>query len=266
MSSGACAGQNGMTYAPVDGNDIYFAEQGSGDPLVLLHGGLLTIDLTFGPVLAELAKGRRVIGIELQGHGHTADVDREFTLADLASDVVGVLDHLGLDRVDVFGFSLGGLVTMELLTGHPRRVRRAVVASAHYREGGYRPEIQDPAQDSPLLPTPADFAAMVAAHTEVSPTPDRFAETARKTQQSLFPLPGWSDAQLRAIAAPTLIVIGDRDFVRPQHAVEMHELIRGSQLAVLPDHVHQQVPSSALIAPIVARFLSGRDGAAEVRP
>jgi len=245
-----------MTYAPVKGQDIYFAELGSGDPLVLLHGGLLTIDLTFGPVLAELAKDRRVIGVELQGHGHTADADREFTLADLASDVVGVLDHLGIERADVFGFSLGGLVTMELLTGHPQRVRRAVVASAHYREGGYRPEIQDPAQNSPLLPTAEDFAAMVTAHADVSPTPDRFEESARKTQQALFPLPGWSDEQLRAITAPTLVVIGDHDFVRPQHAVDMQELIPGSQLAVLPDHMHQQVPGSELIAPIVSRFLA----------
>lgn len=246
----------GMTYAHVNGLDIHYAEEGTGDPLVLLHGGLLTIDLTFGPVLAELAKGRRLIGVELQGHGHTADVDREFTLADLASDVVGVLDHLGIERADVFGFSLGALVSLELLTGHPQRMRRAVVASGHYREGGYRPEIHDPAQDSQLLPTPEDFAAMAAAHAAVSPTPDRFAETARKTQQALFPLPGWSDEQLRAITAPMLVVIGDRDFVRPQHAVDLHELVPGSQLAVLSDHKHQQVPSSPLIAPIVARFLS----------
>ncbi|MGI5126138.1 alpha/beta fold hydrolase [Pseudonocardia sp. CA-107938] len=245
-----------MTHATVNGLDVHYSEHGAGDPLVLLHGGLLTTDLTFGPVVGELAKDRRVIGVELQGHGHTPDVDREFTLADLASDVVGVLDHLGLDRADVFGFSLGGLVTMELLTGHPDRVRRAVVASAHYREGGYRPEIFDPAQDSPLLPTPADFAAMVAAHAEVSPTPDRFAETARKTQQALNPLPGWTDDQLLAITSPTLIVLGDSDFVRLQHAVDMHELIPGSQLAVLPDHMHQQVPNSPLITLIVARFIA----------
>jgi pimeloyl-ACP methyl ester carboxylesterase len=256
MSFRGRTGQKGMTYAPVNGLDIHYSEQGSGDPLVLLHGGLLTIDLTFGPVLAELAKDHRLIGIELQGHGHTADVDREFTLADLASDVVGVLDHLGIERADVFGFSLGGAVALELLTAHPDRVRRAVVASAQYLDGGYRPEIHDPKQDSPLLPTADDFAAMTAAHAEVSPTPDRFAETARKTQQALFPLPGWSDEQLRAITAPTLVVIGDRDFVRPQHAVDMHELIPGSQLAVLPDHLHQQVPGSELIAPIVTRFLS----------
>ncbi len=256
MSSGNGSSLNGMTYAPVNGLDIHYSEQGSGDPLVLLHGGLLTIDLTFGPVQAELAKDHRVIGIELQGHGHTADVDREFTLADLAADVVGVLDHLGIERADVFGFSLGGEVALELLTGHPQRVRRAVVASAQYLDSGYRPEISDPKQDSPLLPTADDFAAMVTAHAEVSPTPDRFEETLRKIHLALFPLPGWSDEQLRAITAPTLVVIGDRDFVRPQHAVDMHELIPGSQLAVLPDHMHQQVPASALIAPIVTRFLS----------
>lgn len=258
MSPPHRGGLQGMTYATVDGNDIFYSEQGSGDPLVLLHGGLLTTDLTFGSVAAELAKEHRVLGIELQGHGHTADVDREFTLADLASDVVGVLDHLGIDRADVFGFSLGGLVTLELLTGHPQRVRRAVVASAHYREGGYRPEINDPAMTSPLLPRPEEFAEMVQAHAAVSPTPDRFEQVGRKTRAAINPLPGWSDEQLRAVAAPTLVVIGDSDFVRPQHAVEMHELIPGSQLAVLPDHKHQQVPSSALIAPIVTRFLAGR--------
>lgn len=257
MTRAARPGRIGMTYASVDGLEIHYDDQGSGDPLVLLHGGLLTIDLTFGPVPAELAKERRVIGVELQGHGHTADVDREFTLAELASDVVGVLDHLGIDRADVFGFSLGGLVTMELLTGHAQRVRRAVVASAHYRDDGYRPEINDPAMTSPLLPQPEDFAAMVAAHAAVSPTPDRFEEVARKTQAAINPLPGWTDEQLSAITAPTLVMIGDRDFVRPQHAVAMHELIPGSQLAVLPDHLHQQVPSSELIVPIVGRFLSG---------
>lgn len=97
---------------------------------------------------------------------------------------------------------------------------------------------------------------MLAAHAAVSPTPDRFGEVARKTQQAIIPMSGRSDEQLRAITAPTLVVIGDSDFVRPAHAVAMHELIAGSQLAVLPATVHQAVPGSELTASIVTRFLT----------
>src|SRR3954452_25339112 len=99
-----------MTYAPVNGLQLYYETQGSGRPLVLLHGGLMTIDLNFGPVLEPLAASRQVIGIELQGHGHTADTDRPMTIEGLASDVVALLDHLGIPEADLYGFSLGGLV------------------------------------------------------------------------------------------------------------------------------------------------------------
>jgi pimeloyl-ACP methyl ester carboxylesterase len=250
-------GRKGMSIASANGLDVYYETHGEGRPLVALHGGLLTFELTYGSVLPQLADGRQVIGVELQGHGHTADIDREFTLADLAADVVGVLDHLGLEQADVIGFSLGGLVALELLTGHPGRVDRAVVCSAHVRHDGYRPEIFDPAMTSPLLPTPADFEQMTKAHAAVSPTPDRFGEVGRKTQGAINPLPGWSDEQLGGITAPTLVVIGDRDFVRLEHAVLMHELIPGSQLAVLPDTTHQGVTQTPeLLGPVVNRFLT----------
>src|SRR5215204_3160210 len=114
-----------MAYAPVNGLQIYYETHGSGRPLVLLHGGLMTIDHNFGPLLEPLAASRRVIAVELQGHGHTADTDRPMTIEALADDVTALLDHLGIDEADLFGFSLGGLVAYAVALGAPTRVGRA---------------------------------------------------------------------------------------------------------------------------------------------
>ena len=143
-----------MTYAPVNGLQLYYEVHGSGRPLVLLHGGLLTIDLSFGQLLEPLAAARQVIAVELQGHGHTALTDRPMTIDALAGDVVGLLDHLGIEQADVFGFSLGGLVAYAMAIEAPARVGRLIVASAD--------ALRPPGRESvPLtedrMPTAADF-------------------------------------------------------------------------------------------------------------
>src|ERR1700685_4487302 len=126
-----------MAYAPVNGLQLYYEIRGSGRPLVLLHGGLMTIDLNFGPLLGPLAAGRQVIALELQGHGHPPDPDRRMTIKALAGDVVALLDHLGIAEADLFGFSLGGLVACAVALGAPTRVGRLAVASANpYRPPG----------------------------------------------------------------------------------------------------------------------------------
>src|ERR1051326_4769635 len=145
-----------MTYTSVNGLQLYYETHGSGRSLVLLHGGLLTIDLNFGPLLEPLAAGRQVIAVELQGHGHTADTGRPMTIEALAGDVVALLDHLGITEADLFGFSLGGLVACAVALGAPARVGKLVVASADV----HRPPGRESA---PLgegrLPTAADFQA-----------------------------------------------------------------------------------------------------------
>src|SRR6476469_3335560 len=118
-----------MTYASVNGLQLYYETHGSGRPLVLLHGGLMTIDLNFGPLLEPLAASRQVIAVELQGHGHTADTDRPMTIEALADDVVALLDHLAIADADLFGFSLGGLVAYAVALGAPARVGKLIVAS-----------------------------------------------------------------------------------------------------------------------------------------
>src|SRR5947208_4181907 len=120
-------------YADVNGVHMYYETYGEGTPLVLLHGGMLSIDLNFAGLIPTLAQSHRVIGVELQGHGRTADTDREITPAALASDVVALLDHLGLDRADVIGHSMGGAVAVELAVSAPARVRRVVPISVSVR-------------------------------------------------------------------------------------------------------------------------------------
>src|ERR1700722_10591865 len=130
-----------MTYAPIAGQRLYYEIHGSGRPLVLLHGGLLTIDLAFGPLLGPLAATRQVIAVELQGHGRTADTSRPMTIKALAGDVVELLDQLEITEADFYGFSLGGLVACTVALGAPGRVGRLAVASAN----PYRPPGQESA-------------------------------------------------------------------------------------------------------------------------
>jgi pimeloyl-ACP methyl ester carboxylesterase len=161
MSPRAAYRLTGMAYAPVNGLQLYYEIHGSGKPLVLLHGGLMTIDLNFGPLLEPLAEGRQVIAVELQGHGHTADTSRAMTIETLAGDVVALLDHLGIAEADLFGFSLGGLVAYAVALGAPARVGKLIVASAD----AHRPPGRESVPlDEDRMPTPADFQAMRDAY------------------------------------------------------------------------------------------------------
>lgn len=246
-------------YARVNGLDLYYEVHGAGQPLVLLHGGLLTIDLTFGGILPALAATRQVVAVELQGHGHTGDIDRDPALVYLADDVAGLLDHLGIDRADFFGFSLGGLTALQLALTRPARVNRLVLASTHYRPDGYHPEILDPRAQpgSRRMPTESDFQEMYEAYAKVAPDPGRFEAFAEKLQPTVHAFEGWPARTLAGLEAPVLLLVGDTDFVRLEHAVEMHELIPGAQLGVLPGTTHSNLPRRAdLVVPMVRAFLT----------
>jgi pimeloyl-ACP methyl ester carboxylesterase len=223
-----------MVYAPVNGLQLYYEIHGSGRPLVLLHGGLMTIGLNFGPMLEPLAARRQVIAVELQGHGHTADTGRALTIEALAGDVVGLLDQLGVAEADVFGFSLGGLVACAIALGTPARVGKLIVASAD----PHRPPGRESAPlGEDRMPTPADFQAMRDAYDEVAPDPAHFEEFAAKNSALVHEFPGWTD-ELRSLQVPTLLIFGDRDFSPLPDVVEVFELLPNAQLAVLPGTTH----------------------------
>ena len=238
-----------MPYVDVNGVHLYFEEHGSGPPLVLLHGGLHTIELSFGAVIPALAEHHRIVAVELQGHGRTADIDRPMSFEHLAADVVGLLDQLGIGQADAFGFSLGGLTTYQLLVDHPGRIGRAVVASADHRNdrgGELHPE---------RLPTEADFAAMRDAYAALAPHPTHFDAFAKKVAGLVHGFGGWTDAQLRAIEVPVLVLIGDTDFILVPNAAEAADLLPRGQLAVLPGTTHFDLTRSVLVPPVVESFL-----------
>jgi pimeloyl-ACP methyl ester carboxylesterase len=244
-----------MAYAPVNGLQLYYEIRGSGRPLVLLHGGLLTIDLNFGPLLEPLAASRQVIAVELQGHGHTADTSRPMTIEALAGDVVALLDHLGITEADLFGFSLGGLVAYAIALGAPARVGKLIVASAD----AHRPPGRESAPlDQDRMPTQADFQAMRDAYDAVAPDPAHFDQFAARTSAMVHEFPGWTD-ELRSLHVRAMLIFGDRDFSPLPDVVEMFELLPDAQLAVLPGTTHVGVtrrPSEVLA--LITPFLDAR--------
>jgi pimeloyl-ACP methyl ester carboxylesterase len=223
-----------MTYAAVNGLQLYYERRGSGRPLVLLHGGLLTIDLNFGSLLEPLAATRQVIAVELQGHGHTADIDRPMTIEALAGDVIALLDQLEIPEADVFGFSLGGLVAYAIALAAPSRVGKLIVASADAHRPPGR-ESLPPGEDR--MPTPADFQEMKDAYDAVAPDPGHFGEFAARTARMVHEFAGWT-SELRVLETPTLLVFGDRDFSPLPDVVELFELLPWAELAVLPGTTH----------------------------
>lgn len=248
-------------YASVNGIDLYYEILGAdrpGPPLIMLHGGALTFRLSFDSLLPTLTAERRVIGVELQGHGHTADGDRQFSIRQCAEDVIALLDRLGIERADFLGYSLGGLVSTDVAVLAADRVDRLVLAATHFRptrSEAYYPEITTLQLDSPRMPTEEEGAAMQRAYEEVAPNPDDFFPFVGKLQPAVHDFEGWTDEQLAGLTMPVLIIVGDTDFVRLEHAVEMKQLVPNAQLAILPGTKHMQVIRPDVVLPMVSAFL-----------
>jgi pimeloyl-ACP methyl ester carboxylesterase len=249
-----------MPHEEIDGVPIWYEEHGDagGPPLVALHGGILTFARSFGAVLPWLAVGRRVIGVELQGHGHTPDTGRAMSIDRFADDVAALIDRVaGGGPVDVWGYSLGALTATALAVRHPSRVARLVLAASHIRPDGYHPEITAPEQDDPRLPTEAEFEIWKADYEAVAPDPSNLFPFLERLQPVVHEFGGWTADEVRSITAPTLLVIGDNDFVRVEHAAEMLDLLPDGRLAVLPATKHTEVmvrtdELRALVGPFLA--------------
>jgi pimeloyl-ACP methyl ester carboxylesterase len=183
-----------------------------------------------------------VIGVELQGHGHTPDTGRAMSIERFADDVAELIDRVvGGGPVDVWGFSLGALTATSLAVRHPAKVRRLVLAASHVRPEGYHPEITAPEQSDPRLPNQEEFAAWKAAYEAVAPDPAGLFPFLERMQPVVHDFAGWTTDEIRSIVAPTFLVIGDRDFVRLEHAAEMLDLFPDCRLAVLPATRHTEV-------------------------
>ena len=238
----------------LDGIGVYYEVHGaslSGDtiPIVLLHGGALTIELAFSPELvARFGRQRPVILIEQQGHGHTADRPaKPMAIAQMVADTVGVLSHLGVRRADLFGHSLGGIIATGVAIRHPNLVRSVMTLGAPFQLDGFISELariqRDPTLTPspelvPLLPTEADIYAWREGFKRVTPDPSAFDSILERLNAMLGAWPGWTEAELRTIDAQMLIALGDNDYVRIDHAVSVSHLIPKARLAVLPGTTH----------------------------
>src|SRR5690606_11429867 len=204
-------------YAPVNGLQMYYELHGAGTgvPLVLLHGSLMTIPGNWDGWLGELAKTRPVIAVELQGHGRTADVERDFSYENLADDVVGLLDHLEVPRADLLGYSMGGGVAIQTAIRHAERVRRVVSISAVFRHDGW---VDEALQAFPNITGEVLSGSPIeSGYLRLSPTPEHFAEfVERVIAMDLVPY-DFGAERLRATEAPIFFIHGDADGVRLEH-------------------------------------------------
>jgi pimeloyl-ACP methyl ester carboxylesterase len=252
-------------YVNVNGLTMYYEIHGTGQPLVLLHGAFSAIGTSFGKLLPELAKTRQVIAFEMQAHGHTADIDRPLSMEQMADDTAAALQQLGIEKADFFGYSMGAGIALQIAIRHPELVRKLVLAAVAYKLDGLHPGLMEGLEN--MKPEMMFGSPWHEEYMRIAPRPDDFATLfAKKTQmdRGIKDLPA---EVIKAIKAPTLLIIGDSDIIRPEHAVEMFRLLGGgvmgdmaglpnSQLAVLPGTTHVTLVYRAdLLLPIIPPFL-----------
>ena len=257
-----------MSYADVNGLSLYYEEHGSGEPLILLHGGIGSGDM-FVALVPELETGRRVITVDLQGHGRTADVDRPFSPEAMADDVAALAAHLGLAQIDLLGYSLGGAVALRTAIQHPALVRRLVLIAIPFRRDGNHPEVIAAMDEmTPEIAEVMKQSPPYALYSSIAPRPEDWPVLIAKTSDALKVDYDWT-AETTALAAPTMLVFADADSVRPAHIVEFYGLLGGglrdagwdnsnrptARLAILPGTTHYDSFKSPLLAQFAVPFL-----------
>ena len=269
--SGVVSGQQKPTtgYAPVNGLKMYYEIHGSGEPVVLLHGAFMAITGDWSEFVNELAKTRKVIAVEMQGHGRTADINRDITYENLSDDVAALLDYLKIERADLVGYSLGSGVAMQCAIRHPEKVRKVVSISAPMRRDGWVKEAND------FWPTFTweifKGTPMETEYKRLSPTPDKFPDFVNHIKATALKPYDFGADKFKATKAPMFFIHGDADGVRLDHIAEMFRLKGGgeihgdmqprpaSRLAILPDTTHVTLMNRmTTIVPMINDFLDAK--------
>jgi len=262
-------------YAEVNGLNLYYETHGAGWPLILLHGGLGSGEM-FWPILPALTEGHQVIAVDMQGHGRTADIDRPIDVRLMADDIAALITHLGLDKPDVVGYSLGGGVALLTAIKYPDKVRRLVSASANIRRNAIYPDML--AQQGQVGAAAAEFmkdTPMYQLYQRVAPRPEDFPRLLDKMGAGMAKDFDFTE-EVRGLQVPTLIVAADADMAPPSHYVEVFGLLDGGHrdggwmddgrpkgghaLAILPGLTHYNLFSSPLFAAVTLAFLGDQPG------
>jgi len=259
-------------HAAVNGVNYYYAIYGTGEPLLLLHGGMYRIEM-FGPNLTRLAQSRQVIGVDLQGHGRTPLGDREINLVDMGNDMAGVLTKLGYAKVDVLGYSMGGGVAFQLAVQHPEMVRRLVLVSTPYAQDGfYREMLPQQAAMSAAMAEQMKDTPIYKSYMAVASHPEEFPKLLDAMGAYMRKPYDWS-ADVKKLTIPVMLIYGDSDMFRPEHIVKFYQLLGGglkdagwqrqymakNRLAILPDVTHYEMGTAPQMVDAALPFLKGQD-------
>jgi pimeloyl-ACP methyl ester carboxylesterase len=234
-------------YAPVNGLKIYYEIYGEGKPLLLLHGAYMTIDMNWAQLLPELSKTRKVIALEMQGHGRTADIERPFSFEGMADDVAQVMRYLKIDTADVIGYSLGGTIALELAIQKPSLVNKMVIISSAYKSEGWLPQIRSMFQT--FKPEFFDSTPLKPAYESVAPDPKYWRSFVTKMIEFDKKEYNLGEEKIKAIKVPVLLIMGDNDGIDMAHKASFYKMLGGdvsgdmaglpkSQLAILPGSTH----------------------------
>jgi pimeloyl-ACP methyl ester carboxylesterase len=257
-------------HAAVNGVNYYYAVYGTGEPLLLIHGGLGQIEM-FGPNLTRLAQSRQVIGVDLQGHGRTSLGDREISLVDMGNDMAGVLKKLGYDKVDVLGYSVGGGVAFQFAAQHPQMVRRLALVSTLFAQDGFYPEIlPQQAAVSAAMAQQMKETPMYKSYMAIAPHPEEFPKLLDAMGAYMRKPYDWS-ADVKKLTMPVILIYGDSDMIRPEHIVKFYQLLGGglkdggwqrehmsqNRLAILPNLTHYEMGLAPQMVDAALPFLNG---------
>jgi len=271
-ATGTSAKKSG--HLEIKGVNYYYELHGKGEPLLLLHGGLGSIDM-FGPNLPVLAEHRQVIAVDLHGHGRTTLGDRPIRLIDIGDDMAALLEKLGYKQVDVLGYSMGGGVALRLAIQHPSLVRRLAVASAGFAQDGFHPEMLPmQAQVGAAMAEQMKETPMYKSYVAVAPNPADFPKLLDRMGEMMRAPYNWSE-DVKTLKMPVMLIYGDSDMFRPEHIVEFYHLLGGglkdagwqrefmsrNRLAILPDLTHYEVFASPALMQTALPFLDGKSGA-----
>ena len=249
-------------YSELNGIKMYYEIYGQGNPLVLIHGGGSTIQTSFEKVIPIFAKHRQVIAVELQAHGRTSDRDADLSFEQDADDVATLLKNLNMTKADFFGFSNGGTTAMQIAIRHPEIVNKLILGSALCKRNGVPEQFWDFMKQANITQMPEQLKE---AYKLVAANPEGLQVMHDRDVKRMLNFKDIPDEQIKSIKAPTLIIIGDKDVITTEHALEMHKLISNSQLAIIPGghgeymgEITTLKPStkeSEFVIPLIEKFL-----------